>query len=176
MALSTANDAMRAIAMQLRRIECASEPDDTFFASTGFRQEVDVYFLLLALRWLHESCKLTLNLTSDSALQCAIEEFERRLPHARNMRDVREHVSDYIGGQGRLQSQKTMQDRRGHEATLGIRMWFGQDRKSTFVWAGMEIHLDEAKSSAEHLYSSLCRAIAPHGLAIEQVPLRAQQP
>jgi hypothetical protein len=42
---------MRAIAMQRTRIARSSKQDDSFFANTTFRQEIDVHFLLLAPRW-----------------------------------------------------------------------------------------------------------------------------
>lgn len=165
MAHSTANDAMRAVAMQRQRIARDLREDDVFFAGKGFRQEVDIYFLLLALRWLHESCSLAADLTEDPSLLTAIADFERTAPQARDMRDVREHVSDYIRGDGKLQGRKTTPDRRVHGETLGLRMWFGQDRRSIFWWAGKEIALDAVVPSAERLYASLREAMARCGSA-----------
>lgn len=132
MAHSAANDAMRAVALQRRRSARESEEDDVFFADTSFRREVDVYFLLSALRWLDESCKLAGNLTKDPALLRALEEYERLLPQARDMRDVHEHVADYIRGDGNLQRPNATPDRRVRVATLGVRMWFGRDSATVF--------------------------------------------
>lgn len=166
MAHIAANDAMRAVMMQGQRIECASATDD------AFDQEIDTRFLVLALRWLDEACKLAATLTDDPALHRAIKDFERRLPHARDMRNVYEHISLYIRGKGKLQKEGLMQSR-APTAWLGSHIWLGQDRKSTLVWADMELHVDEAQSVAEHLYSSLCDAVALCGLPVERVTLRA---
>src|SRR5579862_3048669 len=77
LALSTANDAIRAVALQRDRIK--DRDDDAYFAAAGFRQEVDVAFLLLALRWLREACQLVAELTGDKALAEALGDFGRRL-------------------------------------------------------------------------------------------------
>lgn len=93
LAHSAANDAVRAVALQRHRVNHGSKDDDAFFGAPGFRQEVDVYFLVLALRWLQEACRLAAELTGDATLALAIGDFERRLPQARDIRDIREHVS-----------------------------------------------------------------------------------
>lgn len=92
LARSVANDAVRAVAMQRNRIK--DRDDDAYFVAAGFRQEVDVAFLLIALRWLREACQLIADVTGDSSLVSALSDFDRRLRGARDMRDIREHIRD----------------------------------------------------------------------------------
>jgi hypothetical protein len=160
LARSTANDAIRAIALQCDRIQ--DRDDDAYFAAAGFRQEVDVAFLLLALRWLREACQLVAELTGDEALADALGDFDRRLPEARDLRDVREHIRDYIKGSGKLQQKATAPDRLVPPGSLGSRTWLGHDEFSHFIWAGKEIRLDDALPAAEVLFQAMRETIAPY--------------
>ncbi len=160
LARSTANDAIRAVALQRDRIK--DREDDAYFAAAGFRQEVDVAFLLVALRWLREASQLVAELTHDAALVTALDAFDRRLPGARDLRDVREHIRDYIQGSGKLQSRATAPDRLVSIASLGSRTWLGHDELSHFIWAGKEIRLDDALPAAERLYEAMSEAISPY--------------
>jgi hypothetical protein len=160
LARSTANDAIRAVALQRDRIK--GRDDDAYFAAAGFRQEVDVAFLLIALRWLREACQLIAELTVDAALPDALRDFDRRLPAARDLRDVREHIRDYIKGSGKLQADTTAQDRVVSVASLGKRTWLGHDELSHFIWADKEVRLDEALPAAESLFQAMREAIAPY--------------
>jgi hypothetical protein len=160
LARSTANDAIRAVALQRDRIK--DREDDAYFAAAGFRQEVDVAFLLVALRWLREACQLVVELTQNAALAAAIGNFDRRLPAARDLRDVREHIRDYIQGSGKLQRDTTPPDRLVSMASLGSRTWLGHDELSHFIWAGKEVRLDDALPAAERLYRAMQEAIAPY--------------
>ena len=154
MANIAANDAMRAVAMQRHRVDHGTMADDAFFAADGFRREVDVYFMLLALRWLHE-CLLAADLTQDAALVDALADFDRALPHARDMRDVREHISHYIRDKGNLQADGTAPGRQVRGGALAVTTWLGQGRGTIFVWAGKEIHLDLVVPVAERVYCAL---------------------
>ncbi len=160
LARSTAHEAIRAVVLQRGRIK--DRDDDAYFALAGFRQEVDVAFLLLALRWLREACQLIAELTGDSALADALGDFDRRLPEARDLRDVREHIRDYIKGSGRLQQKTTARDRLVPLSSLGSRTWLGHDELSHFIWAGKEIRLDDALPASEALFQVMREAIAPH--------------
>jgi hypothetical protein len=131
-------------------------------ALARFRQEVDVAFLLVALRWLREACQLVVEHTQNAALAAAVVNFDRRLPAARDLRDVREHLRDYIQGSGKLQRDTTPPHRRVSMASLGSRTWLGHDELSHFIWAGKEIHLDDALPAAERLYRAMQEAIAPY--------------
>jgi hypothetical protein len=159
LARSTADDAIRAVALQRDRIK---HRDDAYFAAAGFRQEIDVAFLLLALRWLREACQLVAELTGDKSLAEALGNFDRRLPEARDLRDVREHIRDYIKGSGKLQTKATDPDRHVPLNSLGSRTWLGHDELSHFIWAGKEIPLNDALPAAETLYQAMRETIAPH--------------
>jgi hypothetical protein len=50
MARSHGNDWMRAVAMQRRRLMKPRPDDDACFAHTEFRREIDLHYLLVALR------------------------------------------------------------------------------------------------------------------------------
>jgi hypothetical protein len=180
MARSAANDAIRAVALQRDRIK--DRDDDAYFAAAGFRQEVDVAFMLIALRWLREACQLVAELTGDNALNQALSDVDRGLPDARDLRDVREHIRAYIVGEGKLQADKTTSDRLVSAASLGSRTWLGHDELSHFIWAGKEIQLDAALSVAERLFQVMGEAIRPyvvcdeHGrdIGIRVQPLRSR--
>jgi hypothetical protein len=159
LARSAANDAIRAVALQRDRIN--DRDDDAYFAAAGFRQEVDVAFQLIALRWLREACQLIADLTEDGGLVSALIDFDRRLPGARDMRDVREHIPDYIRGSGRLQAATTAPDRLVPPESIGKRTWLGHDELSHFIWAGKEIRLDDALPAAEGLFQAMREAIDP---------------
>lgn len=119
-------------------------------------------FLLVALRWLREACQLVVELTQNAALAAAVGNFDRRLPAARDLRDVREHIRDYIQGGGKLQRDTTPPDRLVSMASLGSRTWLGHDELSHFIWAGKEIRLDDALPASERLYRAMQEAIAPY--------------
>jgi hypothetical protein len=149
------------VALQRDRIK--DRDDDAYFAAAGFRQEADVAFLLVALRWLREACQLVAELTHDAALVTAVDAFDRRLPGARDLRDVREHIRDYIQGSGKLQRRATAPDRLVSMASLGSRTWLGHDELSHFIWAGKEIRLDLASDPAR---GALVRSDARGGRAL----------
>lgn len=101
-------------------------------------------------------------LIHDAALVTAVDGFDRRLPGARDLRDVREHIRDYIQGSGKLQRPATVPDRLVSMASLSSRIWLGHDELSHFIWAGKEIRLDDALPAAERLYEAMNEAIAPY--------------
>jgi hypothetical protein len=142
----------------LQRDRIKDREDGAYFAAAGFRQEVDVAFLLVALRWLREACQLVVELTQNEALVAAVGNFDRRLPAARDLRDVREHICDYIQGSGKLQRDTTPPERLVSIASLGSRTWLGHDELSHFIWAGKEIRLDDALPTAERLYRAMRKA------------------
>jgi hypothetical protein len=170
MANSSANDAIRAVAMQRQRVGRNIPADDRFFASAGFRQEVDVRFLVVALRWLREACRLAAAVTGDRRLEVALGEFDAAFAYgddagaenaAKDMRDIGEHLADYIAGRGRLQRSDRRPGDRGHESGLGVRIWATHpDGDTHFAWADMEIRLDAALEAAERLYGALREVVA----------------
>ncbi len=172
LARSAAIDALDAVALQRERIR--EREDDAPFAVAGSRQEIDVAFMLLALRWLREACQLIAELTEQEALAAAVRAFDHQLPQARDLRDVREHIRDYIKGAGKLQSETTAPERIVPVSSLGKRTWCGHDELSHFTWAGKELRLDDALPVAEALFGAMRDAIAPHvtehGIRVQGTP------
>jgi hypothetical protein len=177
MANSLANDAIRTVAMQRDRVARNAPADDQFFAEAAFRQEVDIRFLIIALRWLREPCRLAATVTGEQRLDVAVREFDAvfvstgatgAVNVAKDMRDIGEHLADYIEGRGRLQRADRQRGNRGHESGLGVRIWTTEpDGDTRFAWAGMEIRLDAALQAAEQLYETLREVVAswqPSGL------------
>jgi len=169
MAHSAANDAVRAVAMQHARISDALPEDEKFFADRGFRKEVDLRFLVLALRWLREACSIAAGITQDRVLMAALDRFDSAVPGCKDMRDVGEHLRDYLRGRGKLQRPEVRQARAsrggnpdvGRQEALGVRVWEAATGcgGTRFTWAGMDIDVDQALTTAEALYASLCAAI-----------------
>jgi hypothetical protein len=141
--------------MQHYRIAVELPEDERFFAGAGFRKEVDLNLLLVLLIRLQRATELAARLLDDDYLRLAIKDFETRLPVSR-MRNVGEHVDDYIDGKGHAQPPVL-------PASLGTRRW-GESSSGgiTFTWAGTSIDLDEAKTSAEELYKALHKAMGAH--------------
>ncbi len=143
--------------MQRDRVAHCSEQDDAFF-TTGSRREADLRFLLLAVRWLRESCQAAAKLTTDAGLREAIELFDRHLPHAKSMRNVREHFGGRIGRDwnsidDRIPGGNAFVRRVGTESRYYMTTWVGDF--STFIWAGKEIHLDLMVPVGERLCAAL---------------------
>lgn len=168
LAHSLANDAIRAVAMQHHRISQELPEDERFFTDQGFRQEADLRFLLIALRWLREACRAAAAITNDPRLADALNAFDASLPHAKDMRDVSEHVADYIRGRGALQDQRPQarakRVARGAEGRgqgdHGLRLWRGEDDGTrAFTWVDMEIDTGQALTAAETLYAALRDAL-----------------
>jgi hypothetical protein len=168
LAHSLANDAIRAVAMQHHRINEELPEDERFFAGQGFRQEADLRFMLVALRWLREASRAAAAITNDPRLADALHASDASLPPAKDMRDVSEHVADYIRGRGTLQDQRPQarakRVARGAEGRgqgdHGLRLWRGEDDASlTFAWVGMEINTGRALAAAETLYAALRDAL-----------------
>jgi hypothetical protein len=138
--------------MQHYRVTTELPEDERFFAGAGFRMEVDLQLLLVLLVRLQRATELVARLLDDDDLRLAIGEFDARLPLKR-MRNVGEHVDDYIDGRGRARPPVP-------STSLGTRWWDQESEEGlTFTWAGMSIGLDEAKSSAEDLYGALRKSM-----------------
>lgn len=148
--------------MQRARFGLALSEDDKFFASPGFRQEIDLRFLVLALHWLREACALAAGLTNDRRLMGALARFDSAVPNAKDMRDVGEHLRDYLRGRGKLQEPDVRRVRAarslpdvGRDEKLGVRTW----DSTHFEWADMSIDVEQVLKSAEGLYAALRTAM-----------------
>lgn len=154
-----AGNAARTVAMQSARATGSSEHDDSF-DGLGFRSAVDLRFLSVALRWLeniaeHVNCTL-----ADYELARAIQVFRDAVPEARKMRNIGEHLPEYLLGNGRLQHRMDLLAQRGQQNQLGVMIWTGHDEHGTrLTWAGTNIDANDARGAADRLYIALRDAI-----------------
>lgn len=153
---SAANDAIRGITMQHYRLASELPEDEKFFAAAGFRREVDLQLLLVLVVRLRRLVGLAAKLTRNGVLGEALAEFDERFPTARQMRNVSEHLDDYIEGRGHRQASAP------HES-LGVRIWGAPPGgEMTFEWAGEIIALGQLHGAVEEIYRSLRLAIEAH--------------
>jgi hypothetical protein len=163
-----AGNAARAVAMQSARATGPSEHDESF-DGWGFRSAVDFRFLTVALRWLEDIAEHANRTLADHELSGAIQAFRDAMPEARNMRNIGEHLPEYLLGAGRLQQQADLLAQRGQTNQLGVMIWTGHAEHGTqLTWAGTNIDANEARRAADHLYLAVRDAIdrfAPTDLA-----------
>jgi hypothetical protein len=96
-AKSLSNEACFTVAMQHRRLR-STEPEDEKFI---FRWWADLQFLIVALRRLRRSVQLIANVPRISEpIQPAIKEFDSALPGLVRIRNVGEHIEDYVLSRG----------------------------------------------------------------------------
>lgn len=154
MAHSVANDAVRAVAMQRHRVLADLPEDETFFGAKGFRQEVDLNFMLVALRRLRRAATLAAQVEGcKQFLRKPIQQFDAALPGLATMRNVGEHIDEYIAGS----------PRRRHDVeppAVGIRIWRPTESGGyVFEWVGQEFEIDAALTAAETLYTAIRTAM-----------------
>lgn len=158
MAKSFANDAVRSVAMQHGRVTRPSLVPSGF-DHIAFQREADLRFMLLALRWLREACQRAAAITGDAQVSTALAEFDSSLPAAKDMRDVGEHLMEYVEGRGKLQRDSSRIGQRGAEPSLAVRIWEeGNAGTLSFGWAGMTLDVDDALTAAQKLYGVVLRA------------------
>jgi hypothetical protein len=159
MLLLEAWNAARAVAMQSQR---AVEPadHDQLFDGQGWRTIVEFRFLAVALRWLEDVADTANWTLEDPALGAALQRFRAALPEARNMRNIGEHLPEYILGQSHVQRKPDPLERRGAQRALGVMIWTGYDGRGTHLtWAGTHLDVDVARAAADQLYAAIRDAI-----------------
>jgi len=150
MAHSVANDAIRAVAMQRSRVLANLPEDETFFGARGFRQEIDLNFMLVALRRLRRAATLAARIEGcQESLRESIRQFDEALPGLATMRNVGEHIDEYILGQANRRHRDV------YPSSVGVRLWFTSSGALVFDWVGQQIDIDKALKAAEHLYSDI---------------------
>lgn len=143
-AKSFCNQACFTIALQRRRAQCV-EPEDGVFL---FRIEADLRFLLITLWQLRRAAQLAAQVGGISPdLQTAIAEFDERLPFLRRMRNVEQHMDDYLLGKGR--------DKTVARGALQVTVWNGD----VFRWLGEELNVEEAEQAAGDLFTTVSRCV-----------------
>jgi hypothetical protein len=153
-ARSFANEAMWAVALQRRRIR-STEPEDRRFV---FRWWVDLQFLIVALRRLRRAAELASRVASAGpSVALALKKFDEALPQLSVMRNVGEHIDDYLLGNSKTRHKQVSR------GMLQSGTWDGV----TYTWLNESLNVDGAHDAAFQLFSALrtaCRsAPAPAG-------------
>jgi len=151
MAHSVANDAIRTVAMQCSRVLANLPDDETFFGARGFRKEIALNFMLVALRRLRRAATLVAGVEGcQESLRKSIQQFDEALPSLPTMRNVGEHIDEYILGGAKRRHRDV------YASSVGVRLWFTCETGAlVFDWVGQQINIDEALGAAEDLYSAI---------------------
>jgi hypothetical protein len=128
------------------------EPEDKTFV---FRWWADLQFLIVALRRLRRAAQIASAVPSASEpMAGALRDFDEALPDLQLMRNVGEHIDDYV-----LETKRRRHpiDRR----LLQVGTWDG----TTFTWlkrqpdVDAQLNIDAALGAAENLYLTVRRAL-----------------
>lgn len=130
------------------------------FECVGFQQETDIHFLVVVLRWLRTAAVAAQKVSPDGRLARSLDNFDRDLPSLKDMRDIGEHMDDYLRGGGPTSTPRGRTCERAHPRRTTLRE--NEDGSLTFTWAGGQLDLDTALSAAERLYAAI-RATRPRG-------------
>jgi hypothetical protein len=141
-AKSFCNEAIFTVALQHRRLR-TTEPEDQVFI---FRRHADLQFFIVALRRLRRAVELGAEVPHVSVtLRAALTAFDNRLPGLAKMRNVGEHINDYMLGDGRAKGVQ--------RGDLQVSTWEG----GVFTWLGVELDVDAALAAAETLFDVVKR-------------------
>jgi hypothetical protein len=143
-AKSFCSEACSTVALQHRRLR-TTEPEDGVFV---FRWHADLQFMIVALRRLRRAAELATHVAGVSPdLKVALRAFDDSVPNLAKMRNVGEHVDEYLLGLGRSKNVA--------RSELQVSMWNG----SVFNWQGVDLDIDLALKAAETLFSALAQSI-----------------
>lgn len=156
-AKSFCNEAIFTVALQHRRLQ-TTEPGDNEFI---FRWHADLQFFIVALRRLRRAVELGAEVPHVSTtLREALTAFDGRLPDLAKMRNVGEHINDYMLGDGH-----TKDIQRGG---LQVSTWDG----TVFTWLGVKLDIDVALRAAEALFEAVKLSVRSHAEGAPPAPPR----
>ena len=139
-----ANNYVYAVERQISRIRELPSADESFV----MRQFVDVEFLLVALTRLRRAvCALQKIPAAAEKAKLAIAQFDQRVPHVKDLRDITEHYDDYLARNGRNRRMSADRVRRG---LLTKEMTQEQTQ-----WMGYTIYFDECMEAALELFENI---------------------
>lgn len=143
-AKSFGREAYFTVALQHRRLR-TTEPEDDYFA---FRWHADLQLLIAALRRLRRAAELAASVPDvDGDLLVALGRFDEPLPDLAKMRNVGEHIDDYLMGRGRAKNV--------HRSSLQVSSWDG----TVIKWLDGNLDTDAALSPAQSLFAALARSV-----------------
>lgn len=104
----------------------------------GGRLMWEAHFLVIAIRQLLRGQEAFLKQTGDHRLANARAAFDAAVPHAKDFRDVLEHIDDYLRDQGKLQLKGRMplgvEMEVAHERSTGrVTLRFGDDHELDLI-------------------------------------------
>ncbi len=139
---SLANEAMFTVALQCRRIKTVEPEDETFI----FRWWVDFQFLILALCRLRRAVKIAHKVPAITGdVKVALHKFDRALPHLIRLRNVGEHIDEYVV------DSESRHDKTVEHKGLQVGNWNG----TIYEWLDIQLNVHDALVAAEELYGVL---------------------
>lgn len=137
---SHANESMFTLALQYRRLKTV-EPEDKEFV---MRWYADMRFLILEIIRFRKIIGNTQDIPSVSnSMKDSIEKFDNTIPNLKKMRNVSEHIAEYIAGNGR--------DKGVNSKELEVMIGDEED----YEWLGVRLNFKEVIKSAENCTSIL---------------------
>lgn len=101
LAASLANLFMRATAMQADRLVAVDRSASARFQDVeDWRREADLQFMAVSARRIRRIAEAVQEITGDDTLRKEIGAFEQSLPTLKLLRDVHEHLDEYLQGGG----------------------------------------------------------------------------
>ena len=129
------------VKLQISRIDEELQNDEFFI----MRQFVDFEFLLVALfRLRRAACAIKRILIARATIQQAIENYDKRLPDLKKLRNISEHYDAYLLKQGK--------DDTIDRETIRSSFLTKCRLNATFEWMGYTMNLNECMTAAEELF------------------------
>lgn len=131
-----ANIGVWSVELQVERLKKEDQDDAEFV----MRKAADFHFLVVALMRVRRAATLV---SKSSNIKNAIGKFDKEVPSLRSMRNVLEHIDDYIDGKGRDTS-----------VVIGelFIYAFGSDK---VAWSKYEIDLEKALKASANLFKAI---------------------
>lgn len=136
---------INAVHMQSRRVARPLVNSDDLGAEV-WRQEIDLYFLLVALTRLRRAISLAAQVVElRPRLNSRLAEFDNQVPYLSRLRNVSEHFDDYTVGRGR--------DSRVRRSQLQVSS-LSKDTNGQLMWnwLGERVLLEAVHAAAQALY------------------------
>jgi hypothetical protein len=148
-AMSLATEWMWAVSLQYDRI-INPRPQDQAFHQFGVNDfnEADIHFFVIALRRLRQSATTIEQVPQQwDTIRRAIDEFDKRVPWLKHLRDVFEHLEDYAIDSNCRKSTTSCRE---------IQVWSAS--KHSLIWLGYNVDYQEAHLAAKELYKAILSA------------------
>ncbi len=148
-AKSMATDWMWAVSLQHDRIINPRPQDQAFYPFSPMSiNEPDIHFLVIALRRLRQAAATIEHAPQQwDPVRREIENFDKRIPWLKRLRDVFEHLEDYAIDSNFRHSPVSRRE---------IQTWSATTH--SLEWLGYDVNWQEAHLAAEDLYKAVLAA------------------